>query len=144
MKTILRLLFNPGIYPGLTANIGLLIGRLGFGLLLAYLHGMGKMPPPEGFIGGVAALGFPAPTLFAWAAGLAEFIGSLLVVIGLLTRPAALAVAFAMAVAAFLRHAADPLEVKELALVYLLFGLVYVFMGAGRFSVDWLISKKRS
>lgn len=143
MKAILGFLFNSGHYSGLAANLGLLIGRLGFGLMLAFFHGLGKLPPAEGFIGGVAALGFPAPALFAWAAGLAEFLGSLLVAIGLLTRPAALMVVFTMAVAVFLRHGADPMPVKEKALVYLTFGLIYFFMGAGKFSIDWLISRKR-
>lgn len=144
MKTILGFFINAGNYAGVAANVGLLVGRLGFGLMLAFMHGMGKVPPAEGFVGGVASLGFPAPLLFAWAAGLAEFIGSLLVAIGLATRPAALTVAFTMAVAALMMHGADPLEKKELALVYLFFGLIYTFTGAGKFSVDHLISKKRS
>jgi putative oxidoreductase len=128
---------------GVAANLGLLIGRLGWGLMLALLHGLGKLPPSERFIGGVETLGFPAPALFAWAAALAEFAGGLLVAIGLLTRPAALAIVFTMCVAAFLRHGADPMDKKELALVYLAFGLLYLFIGAGRYSIDWLISRKR-
>ena len=143
MKAIIGCLFNSGRYSSLAANLGLLVGRLGFGLMLAFLHGLGKIPPSVKFIGGVETLGFPAPVLFAWAAGLAEFVGSLLIVIGLMTRPAALTVAFTMAVAFFLRHGSDPMDVKEKALVYLVFGLIYLFMGAGKFSVDWLISKKR-
>ncbi|HES57998.1 MAG TPA: DoxX family protein [Firmicutes bacterium] len=125
------------------ANLGLLIGRLGWGLLLALLHGLGKLPPSERFIGGVETLGFPAPTLFAWAAALAEFAGGLLVAAGLLTRPAALAIVFTMVVAAFMRHGADPMEKKELALVYLTFGLLYLIVGAGKYSIDWLISHGR-
>ena len=139
-----KLLFGGTAIPGVAANLGLLIGRLGWGLLLAFLHGFGKLPPSEGFIGGVGSMGFPAPALFAWAAALAEFVGSLLVAAGLMTRPAALAVTFTMVVAAFVRHGADPLEKKELALVYMAFGLLYLFVGAGRYSLDWLISGKRN
>lgn len=144
MRLLMGFLFGGGHYKGVAVNLGLLIGRLGFGLMLALLHGFGKLPPAEGFIGGVASLGFPAPVLFAWAAALAEFGGSLLVAVGFLTRPAALTVAITMAVAALMMHGADPLAKKELALVYLCFGLIYLFTGAGRFSIDGLISGKRS
>lgn len=138
-----RLLFGGTDVPGVAANLGLLIGRLGWGLMLGLMHGLGKLPPSEGFVGGVAELGFPAPALFAWAAALAEFGGSLLVAAGLMTRPAALAVTFTMFVAAFLRHGADPMDKKELALAYMAFGLLYLFVGAGRYSLDWLIRGKR-
>jgi len=55
---------------------------------------------------GVANLGFPAPALFAWAAALAEFLGGLLVFLGLGTRVAAAFAAFTMVVAGFARHKA--------------------------------------
>lgn len=144
MKPVLAFIFGSGQYRSVAANLGLLIGRLGFGLMLAFMHGFGKLPPAEEFVGGVASLGFPAPVLFAWAAALAEGIGSLLVAVGFLTRPAALTVTITMAVAAFMMHAADPMDVKEKALMYLCFGLIFLFTGAGRFSIDGLISRKRS
>ncbi len=144
MRSVLAFMFGSGQYKSAAANLGLLIGRLGFGLMLAFLHGFGKLPPAEGFVGGVASLGFPAPALFAWAAALAEGIGSLLVAVGLLTRPAALTVAITMAVAAFMMHAPDPLAKKELALVYLCFALVFLLTGSGRFSLDALIHRGRN
>src|SRR5690606_40765216 len=89
------------------ADAGLLLLRLVAGLALAFAHGVNKMPPSEGFVSGVAELGFPAPTFFAWAAGFAEFVGGGLLTIGLLTRPASFFIAFTMAVAFFGRHAGD-------------------------------------
>ena len=144
MRILRAILFNSGNHPSLSTNIALLAGRLSFGLMLAFLHGMGKTPPAAGFIEGVGAMGFPAPALFAWAASLSELFGGILIAMGLLTRPAALAVGFTMCVAIFIRHAPDPIKDRELALVYLTFAVIIFLCGAGRFSVDWLLSRRRS
>lgn len=110
--------------------------RVFTGLSMAFAHGLKKLPPPQGLIDGVGAMGFPAPELFAWSAALAEFVGGLLLAAGLLTRPAALSVAFTMLVAAFGAHAADPFQKKELALLYLFVSLIFVVRGAGKWSID--------
>ncbi|MBX3040292.1 MAG: DoxX family protein [Bdellovibrionaceae bacterium] len=125
----------------LPAEISMTALRVFVGLAMAMGHGLGKLPPPEGLIGGVAAMGFPAPLYFAWMAALAEFAGGLLLAIGLFTRPAALFVAFTMGIAAFVAHGADPFQKKELALLYLFVGLIFVFRGASRLSVDRLFAR---
>lgn len=124
--------------------IGDILLRLFAGLSMAFAHGLGKVPPSEQFIEGVTGLGFPMPGLFAWCAGLSELLGGLLLALGLFTRPAALAVAFTMAVAGFGRHAADPFQRKELAFVYLAIGVFYLLSGAGRYSLDAMLSKRHS
>src|SRR5688500_5276484 len=103
-------------------DIGLLLLRVGSGGLMVYAHGLSKVYS-EGSIGipgqlveGVKKLGFPAPTAFAWAAALTEFLGGILLALGLMTRPVALALTFNMAVAAFMAHRTDPIDVKEKAL----------------------------
>lgn len=73
----------------------------------------------------------------------AEFICASLLIIGLLTRPASLMLVITMAIAAFMVHAEDPFGKKEMALLYLLIYLTTMFTGAGRFSVDYLISGKK-
>ncbi|MDA0748989.1 MAG: DoxX family protein [bacterium] len=118
------------------ANGGLALLRVFAGLAMALQHGIGKIPPSDGFIAGVQKLGFPLAEGFAWAAGTSEFLGGLLLALGLLTRPAAACVAGTMAVAAFGRHAADPFQNKELALLYLGVALLFVALGAGRYGVD--------
>lgn len=115
--------------------------RVFTGLAMALGHGMGKLPPSEGLISGVTAMGFPLPIAFAWLAALSEFAGGLFLAIGLFTRPAALAVTFTMGVAAFMAHGADPFSRKELALLYFFVGLMFVFRGASRFSVDRLLAR---
>lgn len=117
--------------------------RAFIGFSMAFAHGLGKMPPSEQLIGGVEAMGFPAPALFAWAASLAEFIGGILIAIGLATRPAAASLAFTMVIAAFVAHAADPFAKKEMALLYLVTSLFFALKGAGNWSVDAIISKKK-
>jgi putative oxidoreductase len=70
----------------------------------------------------------------------AEFFCSALLILGLLTRFAALNLMITMSVAAFIVHAADPLKVKELALLYLTVFLVPFVKGAGKFSIDRALS----
>lgn len=118
------------------ADAGLLAVRLFAGLSMLAAHGLRKLPPSDGFVAGVGEMGFPAPLLFAWGAALAETLGAVLIAAGLLTRPAAVALAATMAVAAFLRHAPDPYGDKELPLLYLAVFVGLALTGAGRFSVD--------
>jgi len=114
----------------------LLAVRVFAGVALAVAHGLGKLPPREGFVQGVAKMGFPSPEVFAWMSGLAEFAGGLLLAVGLLVRPVALAIAFNMAVAGFVAHAPDPFRTREPALLFLALALVFVAIGGGRYSVD--------
>lgn len=142
MKPMLRsILFGGYALPSLRADVGDLILRGVAGLSLAFAHGYGKLAAErfQGFTGGVEKLGFPAPSFFAGAAVFAELVGGILLAVGLLTRPAAFLIACTMAVAAFLRHAPDPFNVKELAFLYLAISLCYLLRGAGRLSADHVI-----
>ena len=136
------------------ADLALAIVRISTGLLIAFGHGKGKLfhdgtvGIPEQLVQGTAKLGFPAPTFFAWCSVLAEFLGGLLLAAGLFTRPAALVLAFNMAVAAFGAHLHAPIvsppgshdPSKEMALLYLLPFFLFIFTGAGHFSADAMIS----
>ena len=133
--------FGGGRFDSVVADLGLLIGRLGAGLAMAFAHGLGKVQGIEGITGMVAGMGFPAPALFAWLLALTEFVGALFIAVGLMTRPASLALAVAMGVAFFVKHGADPFKAKELAFVYLVLAVVFLLTGAGRFSVDRLINR---
>lgn len=123
-------------------NAGLTLLRVFAGLTMAFAHGLGKLPPPEMMIGGVEALGFPMPAVFAWCAALAEFGGGLLLAIGFFARPAAFFMGFTMLVAAFGAHAADPFQNKEMPLLYLAISVFFVLRGAGNWSLDRILWKK--
>lgn len=134
-----KLLFAITPEKSILNEASLTLLRVAAGLLMAGLHGSGKIPPSEQLIGGVGAMGFPAPALFAWLAGLAELLGGLFLAVGFLTRPSAFFMAFTMFIAAFGKHLADPWDVKELSVLYLCIALVFLFRGAGKFSVDRFI-----
>lgn len=74
----------------------------------------------------------------------AEFLCSILIGIGFGTRLAAIPLMITMAVAAFIAHAPDPFNRKEMALLYLLIYIFLFVVGSGKFSVDQLISKQNS
>lgn len=128
-----KLIHNP--------DLGLLIFRLFIGLTMAFSHGLGKIPPSEQLIAGVAGMGFPLPILFAWSASLSEFLGGLMIATGLYTRWASAFLGFTMAVAAFVAHAADPFGKKEMALLYFFACILLLFQGGGKFSLDRLFRK---
>jgi len=117
-------------------DLGLLIFRMVIGLSMAFAHGLGKVPPAEGFIAKVGQMGFPLPFVFAWSASLAELLGGLLIAAGLYTRVSSLFLGFTMLVAAFGAHAMDPFSKKELSLLYLAACVLLLLQGAGRFSLD--------
>jgi putative oxidoreductase len=133
LAKILRLDFLPG-----NKDCGLLLLRLWIGLSMMLLHGWGKL---TGFgtmsqkfmdflgIGSTASL---ALAVFA------EFFCSLLIVIGLFTRFAALSLAITMAVAFFLAHGGVLKGERsgEMAFIYLATYLTLLLGGPGRFSLD--------
>lgn len=142
-----------------TATVGgdlmLAVVRVSLGIFMCVGHGLGKvfpggsLGPPQGLIDGVTTMGFPMPTLFAWAAGLTEFLGAALLALGLLTRPAAAGLVFTMGVAAFVVHANDPWFMtgtggsKEPAMLYLFPFLLFLVIGGGRFSIDALLRRPK-
>jgi putative oxidoreductase len=135
-------ILGPGTAGSPTADAGLATLRIIAGLLLALLHGIGKVPPQEGFIGWIGAMGFPAPIVFAWLAGAAEFLGGLMIAIGLFTRPAAAFVFIHFVIVVFVAHAGDPIGDRELAILFGTIALAFAFMGPGRFSIDALIGRR--
>ena len=86
------------------------------------------------------SIGLAPGYLMALLAGSAEFFGGLALVLGLLVRPAAAALAFAMLVAIFSVHIDKGLFMAnngyEFALVMFAASLSLLFSGAGRASAD--------
>ena len=129
------------------AGYGATALRIPVGIVLA-AHGAQKL---FGWFGGyglngtgqwMASIGFEPGFLMALLAGSAEFFGGIALAIGLLTRPAAIVVAFTMAVAMTV-HVGNGLFVSnngyEFALTLLAATVSLAFSGAGAASVDRMI-----
>ncbi len=99
-----------------------------------------------GTASGFGAMGLPLPYASAVAAGSAEFFGGLLLLLGLLVRPAALVMAFTMAVATFV-HLPNGFALSkggaEYALTLLLVLSALVLLGGGRLGVGRLFAAGR-
>jgi putative oxidoreductase len=73
----------------------------------------------------------------------AEFACSILLILGLFTRISLGFLIFTMIIAAFVVHGADPFEKREMAFIYLSIYLMIMAFGAGKFSVDHMIEKRK-
>lgn len=96
----------------------------------------------------MASIGLEPGFLMALAAGSAEFFGGLALILGLLTRPAALVLAVTMVVAIVTVHLPNGLFMSnngyEFGLALLGMSMALVFNGAGKISLDGLINNKLS
>ncbi|MDC8103702.1 DoxX family protein [Chryseobacterium sp. PTM-20240506] len=74
---------------------------------------------------------------------IAEFVCSILLILGLFTRVALGFLIFTMIIAGFVVHGSDPFEKRELAFIYLSVYLLLIAYGAGKISVDYMIEKRK-
>lgn len=135
------------------ASGGLLVLRVGFGLMMLIGHGWSKIAMFDEAKDGWAVPNVPLLSLMSSPVSLmmtifAEVVCSALLVLGLMTRPAAFIFGFAMLVAAFQVNAdADFFmaggPAKEPALLYAIPCLVLIISGAGKWSADALVYKEK-
>ncbi|MCZ4339463.1 DoxX family protein [Shewanella colwelliana] len=126
----------------LRAPIGLILAAHGAQKLFAWFGGYGL----EGTGQWMASIGMTPGYLMALLAGSAEFFGGLALVLGVVTRPAAVVAAFTMLVAIFAVHIGNGLFMSnngyEYALTLLVALVAVTVQGSGSFSLDNLIAKK--
>jgi putative oxidoreductase len=128
-------------------DVGLLIARVGFGLGFVYFHGWPKLVGGWDRLArtGDAIANFGITFAYEWwglAAALAEAGGGLLVALGLLFRPAALAILAVMIVATtnhLVTGQGTPAHAFKNA--WLFAGLFLI--GPGRYSLDHLLATRR-
>lgn len=100
----------------------------------------------EGTAGWMASIGLEPGMLMAALAGSAEFFGGVLLIIGLLVRPAALVLAVTMVVAIITVHLEHGLFMAnngyEFSLALLAISVGLVIRGAGSLSIDRLLQAK--
>ena len=73
----------------------------------------------------------------------AEFVCSIFLILGLFTRVAVSFLVITMAIAGLAVHNGDSFDKRESALLYLSIYLLIISLGAGRFSIDQMISKRK-
>lgn len=119
-----------------------LLLRLWVGLNFVFAHGLGKISDPGAFLDGRGVQKFPLPILFGSLAILSEFVGGILLTLGLWTRVAAAGILGTMVGAAFVVLGADPWGRKELALTYAAVAFFFLVSGGGSLSMDRLLKKR--
>ena len=117
-------------------NLGLFLLRLFPSMLLIIGHGWPKMMQFS-----VMRTQFPDPiglgsTISLILTIIIEVFCPLFLILGIGTRINAALIAILMLVAAFIVHALDPWEMKEVAILYALPYIVIMLTGAGQYSID--------
>lgn len=141
----LSLIFTPNQDSNLIFQIGWTFLRVISGVMIIH-NGFDKLADVEGFASHVVSetLGFPFPTFLTYCAAYTQIIGAILLILGLLTRPAAIALLFVMMVAIYFHLRDDGFVVSsfETASLYATMYLFCFFNGGGSFSLDRLIAEK--
>lgn len=137
----MKKIFNTSL-PGQKGHIALLVFRVVVAIFML-THGVPKL---QKLLSGneiqfADPYGLGMTTSFILAT-FAEFLCSILVILGLATRLAVIPLIITMATAVIFAHANDPWGVKEKPLLFLVcFALLLVF-GSGRYSVDRVLEKR--
>ncbi len=127
--------FNTDL-PGNYGHLALLLFRILVACLLL-THGIPKLT--KLFSGDeiqfINPYGLGVTTSFVLAT-FAEFVCSILVILGLATRLATIPIIITMATAIIFAHANDPFGVKEKPLLFLVCFAFLLVIGAGKYSID--------
>jgi putative oxidoreductase len=114
--------------------------------------GKGKLMNHEKITGFFHSLHIPFPSFNAWLAGSTECFGGLLLLIGLASRLVSLPLIFVLIIA-YVTAESDSLKaifsdpdkfVTATPFLFLMACLMVLVFGPGKFSVDWLLSKKNN
>ncbi|NET38356.1 MAG: DoxX family protein [Cyanothece sp. SIO1E1] len=139
---LLTAAFKPNVNPNFWSQTTWAILRTVVGIMMIH-NGLDKLGNIESFAQAyVAYIGLPFPIFLSYVAAFTELIGAPLVVLGLLTRPAALGLFATMCVAMY-HHvlvAGLSLPYLELSAIYAACFLFFTINGAGLFSTDALIA----
>lgn len=145
MKNVLIQLLtsNASLSPlALRIPIGIIFIAHGAQKLFGWFGGYGL----DGTGSWMESIGLGPGFLMALLAGSAEFFGGLFILIGLLTRPTSIVLAFTMLVAIFSVHVANGLFMSnngyEFGLALLAASLSLALSGAGKLALDNTLAKK--
>jgi putative oxidoreductase len=130
-----------GLYCALTPFALTLMRVLAGGLLM--IHGWPKITNPFGAVGMVESLGFYPGAFWAPLLACTEFFGGLLILLGLLTRPAAFAGMIVLLVTVYFHWIvkAEGLMGAEKSILWAAILFFFAVTGGGRWSLDRKIGK---
>lgn len=159
MKKILKTLITPVLHPNWIADLIFAIVRFACGMGLSIGFGADKFgvpwtaesqnlnlfevsawfPEDVAQYGGIFAI---APVFFAWMGAFSEAVGGVFLALGLKTRVASFLIICTMLVAILCQKINGPLWNMLPAMSFLWVAIYNLFLGSGRFGLDYLISKK--
>lgn len=126
-------------------DISLLVARL----LIAYGFyepAMSKWSNIQGVAGWFESMGIPFPVLNAYMAATTEIVGVVLLALGLFTRLISIPLIIIMVVAIVTVHLSNGFSAGdngfEIPLYYMVFLMIFLSHGAGKFSLDNILFKK--
>lgn len=136
-------MLSPDLWSENALSWASLILRLSLGGLMLVQHGYPKL---MNIVDG--NMGFADPFGIGTSASLvftvfAEFICSILIILGLGTRLASIPLIATMLVVVLVIHLHDGMEKQEHGLVYLLPFIALLFMGSGKFSLDAILNRNK-
>jgi putative oxidoreductase len=131
-----------GIYASLREGAETLL-RLIAGLALV-THGAGKIGDPFGAAGMVEGLGFYPGAFWSLMLALTEFVGGILIAIGLLTRPASFAAMFVLLVTVYVHWIlrGEGYSGAEKSILWAAIFFYFAIRGGNRHSVDAKLGKE--
>lgn len=124
---------------------GISIIRILVGLMMAY-HGIETFDAEKmsNYSKWLTDLHFPYPTLMAYLGKGTEFFGGVLLALGLFTRLVIPPLSITMLIISFFMGKGKIFTDDQHPFLFVLLFLVFLFVGAGKWSLDyWLFDKKR-
>ncbi len=159
LKSFFKFITTPVLQKHWTIDLVFAIPRILCGFLLSSSFGADKFgmpwtadsqnlnlfevaawfPDDVAAYGGIFAI---APIFFAWMGAFSEAVGGLFLMLGLKTRIASFLIMCTMLVAIFMQKWNQGLWSMLPAMGFLWVAIYNLFLGSGRFGIDYLISKK--
>ncbi len=140
--SIVRLILGSDSAPVSLTQSALLLLRVVLGTMIIH-NGFDKLADISGFAEAyVEAIGLPFPIFFAYCAAITEVVASPLLILGLLTRPAALGLFATMMVANYHHILIGGFSIPsiELSSIYAASFAFFVIYGGGKYAIDSLIT----
>jgi putative oxidoreductase len=137
-----RLILGSNNLPVSLTQTSLLLFRVVLGTVMVH-NGLDKLGDISGFAEAyVEAIGLPFPIFFAYCAALTEVVCSPLLILGFLTRPAALGLFMTMLVANYHHIVTSGFSIPtlELSSIYAASFAFFTVYGGGKYAIDSLIA----